>query len=466
MDTTTLCELERWAQEEFGAADLGDARRTKRLVAMAATLAVWLAGRVTSAFRTDAERLAAYRFLSNEEVSAEAICVAAARATLARCAGMAFIYVPVDGSSLALADPHCTRELGSVGTHSAGARGLEMMNAIAVSPGGVPMGLLAQVWWARDEAAAVVPAKQRGIEEKETIHWMTAIERSRAATAAAGGLRLWFQLDRGGDFRELLEFAQDAPCWVTARAAQDRHVCEPGEGLLWKVMRGRPVLGYLTVHVPQREGRPGRVARLAVRACRLTLRLRDRRTGTKRAATLVAVQAREILRSGDDRVEWMLWTNRLVEGFAAACEVVRGYGMRWRVEEFHKTWKSVCRIEQTLLHTLAAITKLATIAAANAMRIERLKRLSRTEPDLPAEREFSREELDALILMVRPKGFNPGDAATLAVATEWLARLGGYTGPAISGGPPGSMVLGRGLDRLGPAAMVLALERASRSSKK
>jgi hypothetical protein len=36
---------------------------------------------------------------------------------------------------------------------------------------------------------------------------------------------------------------------------------------------------------------------------------------------------------------------------------------------------------------------------------------------------------------------------TIGAAVEWIARLGGYTGKS-SGGPPGAITIGRGLERL------------------
>ena len=56
METT---EAKAWAQEEFGDAQLGDARRTARLVAIGSGVAARPGGRVTSVFGTGAERIVA-----------------------------------------------------------------------------------------------------------------------------------------------------------------------------------------------------------------------------------------------------------------------------------------------------------------------------------------------------------------------------------------------------------------------
>ncbi|MRG96682.1 transposase [Polyangium spumosum] len=160
---------------------------------------------------------------------------------------------------------------------------------------------------------------------------------------------------------------------------------------------------------------------------------------------------------GEERIEWLLLTNHPITTLEDACLVVFGYTQRWRIEEFHRTWKQGgCNVEATQLQTSEHVKRWATLLAAVAMRIERLKYLSRNQPDLPATEELSRYEIDALILK-RRKRKNPGipdGILTIGIATQWIAELGGYTGKS-SGGPPGSITIGRGLERLAPVAETL-----------
>ena len=81
----------------------------------------------------------------------------------------------------------------------------------------------------------------------------------------------------------------------------------------------------------------------------------------------------------------MLLTSVECSSFEHACRVNFGYSQRWRIEEFHRTWKSgACKVEETQLHDAAQVKKWATMLATVALRIERLKYLSRKQPDLPA----------------------------------------------------------------------------------
>jgi Transposase DNA-binding len=65
-----------WAYEEFGHAELGDSRRTDRVVRMAAAPAEQPGGKVLDVFRSSAERQAAYDLLSNSRVSQDAMLAA------------------------------------------------------------------------------------------------------------------------------------------------------------------------------------------------------------------------------------------------------------------------------------------------------------------------------------------------------------------------------------------------------
>ena len=48
---------------------------------------------------------------------------------------------------------------------------------------------------------------------------------------------------------------------------------------------------------------------------------------------------------GEEGIEWMLLTNLKVDSFEEACEKIRWYGLRWRIEMFFKVIKSGLRVE-------------------------------------------------------------------------------------------------------------------------
>jgi hypothetical protein len=49
----------------------------------------------------------------------------------------------------------------------------------------------------------------------------------------------------------------------------------------------------------------------------------------------------------------------------------------------------------------------------------------------------------------------PTNQATVGELISWIADFGGYTGSKSSGGPPGTIVLRRGMEMLAPVAALL-----------
>jgi hypothetical protein len=96
--------------------------------------------------------------------------------------------------------------------------------------------------------------------------------------------------------------------------------------------------------------------------------------------------------------------------------------------------------------------------AAVATRAERLRPLSREAPEIDSEIEFTRDELDAAILITESKIYAVGAKLTLGQAVRMIAICGGYMGNK-SDGPPGAITIRRGLERIVPAAKAIAALR-------
>ena len=472
----------QWAIEEFGEARLGDVRRTSRLVMMATEVATNPGGRVSSVFRRSAERQGAYDFLESTHIEGGAILQAAVDATNRRAAEFSFVYVPIDGTSLNLTDLSRTKDFGSVGSRERGARGLKVIDAIAVAPDGTPIGLAAMKWWARGPRSKLTKWR-RPTEDKELHHWLEAIDSVTESMRSGGtSTRAWFQLDREGDAQHVLERLAASEQWFTVRSHSDRRLSTtglilPGAGR-HPVKRRRQLRGYMRrkkpvtyelLEVPARGDQPARLACVALRAASVVLRLKESRTSRHRPLAMNVVWVREdrrgpVMRSRSGKtttraLDWMLLTNHPIETLEDMKAVVRGYEQRWRIEDFHRAWKSgVCNVEDSQLRTRAHVIKWATVLAAVAIRAERIKHLSRETPQALATVELSRREVEALIILKRRyKKRNEqigDDTPDLETATRWIAELGGYTGKS-SGGPPGSTTIARGLTQLHIATEIL-----------
>lgn len=444
-----------WAREHFEQARLGDARRVARLVAVAGQVVRQPAGRVTQVFESSADREGAFRLLESPAISAESVAEASFCSTARACAAEQCVYVALDGSSLTLTDRAKRRELGKVGT-SWPTRGLHVMSALAVDPKGATIGLLAQRWWAQPDKAAKKPRFSNSHLQKETRYWLDALDDvSRRLAEQASNVKPWFQLDRGADCWPVLARAAEQSLLLTVRASHDRRL-EDVRGrhvYLRQTLKKQPILGHYQLEVPARPEREARSARIALRACKVVISARvswDRR----RPIAINAVFAEEIGYRGKDRIRWMLLTTAPVVSFQQTRAVVRGYSLRWRVEEFHRAWKrGLCNVEDTQLQSRSAIVKWATILAAVAARAIRIAQLLRTTPEIPASDEFTNYEIAATYALTKRK-WDRRRRPSFKEIVDIIADLGGFANK-YSGGRPGPTVLGRGLAKVQIAAEAL-----------
>ena len=452
--------IDTWAMETFGRASLGDGRRTARAVAIAASVARRPAGTITGVMKTSAEKEAAYRFVENERVDPQALVTAISETTALDCIDEEFVFVAVDQTDLTFMDRKGVRGLGPDGSGNAGClRATQVMSALAMNHRGTPIGLMDLCYWLRPEEKCPTWKKdKRPKEERESWRWVETARAVRQSAALARPTRSWYIADRGADHREFFREMIEQDALMTTRACHDRTIERGGRRQkLFSTLRRQPPVNTVDIAIPRREGRPKRRVRCSVR----TLRDIAIFLGNGEWFVVQALQLREVGRPphGQAPLFWILLTTHPLDTVDDCNLVIRSYTYRWRVEEFHKAWKSgLCNIESSQLRSYAALKRWATISAAVATRAERLKRLSRETPDVNALSEFSQDELDAAILYMETKKWEPGDEMTLEQAVRLIALAGGYMGRK-GDGPPGAITIRRGLERIIPAAAVLSAQR-------
>jgi hypothetical protein len=455
-----------WAAREFGTTQLGDVRRVRRLVAMAGSAARRPSGKVSAVFNRGADREGAYDFLENDSVRADVVAESMFGATVARARGIDCAYVAIDGSALSLTDLNGAKGFGPVGSPNAEVKGLKVMNALAVARDGVPLGLVDQIYWNRPATEPMTTAertkrnKSRPFEEKETAYFVRAA-RNAIDRLAREDVRAWVVIDREADNRDILLGLHDLGCIFTVRGRWDRKLFGQGADSLHDVLDAQPSLGSHDVDIGRTGRRAARTATVEVRAAIVTLRFPARGPLETEGLRLYAVRVRE-QSVGNDGLEWLLLTNAPVLTAEHARQVIDSYRTRWRIEEFHRTWKQgECNVEDAQLRSIEAVIKWATVLSAVAIRIERLKYFARNKPDEPASVELAAEEIEALKLdqqsRMRAKPRKLPEMPSISEATRWVADIGGWIGPR--NGPPGSTILARGLERLGYLVEGIALAR-------
>jgi len=267
-----------WAINEFGAALLGDSRRTARLIALAGVLAQRPEVSLPAACDDPAMRKGAYRFFENEAIEPAAILASHGEATWERVAAVPVVLAVQDTTELDFSSHRAAVGLGPLRVPSN--QGLLVHSTLAVTPDGVPLGLLAQEVWARP---AVPPEEhkrkkaKRPPADRESQKWFTSLAAVAAGREAAPQTTLVSVGDREADIYALFLAPRPPGVELLVRAQHDRWVRVAGDEYkyihgLWAELAKAPVAGTREVLVSRQVGQPARTARVTIRFLPVTLR--------------------------------------------------------------------------------------------------------------------------------------------------------------------------------------------------
>ena len=131
-----------WAVTEFADAELGDVRRTKRLVELAGVLAQHPTAALPEACGDGAVLKAAYRFFANDAIEPQDVLLSHIEATYGRLSKAPLVLAVQDTTEVDWMAHPAPQGLGPLG-HKA-CQGLRVHSTLAFTPERVPLGLVAQ----------------------------------------------------------------------------------------------------------------------------------------------------------------------------------------------------------------------------------------------------------------------------------------------------------------------------------
>lgn len=427
--------MSNWFDKELSTLELGDKRREKRVKEMLRTMAQRPSGSIPQTFENAAEIKAAYRLLASEAVSAQALRASIYQACWARVGEHRFILAVQDTTHLHLAN--------------AGVEDFWVHSTLAVSEGGVPLGLLDQKVWQRDAEAAGSrhQRRERPIEAKESFRWIESLEKVQAELGE--DTTILTVADREADIFEL--FAQRRPqgSELLIRACRQRKVGGEHRYLV-ETVQAAPVADEFGVSLGRRGDRQPRAAKVQIRFAPVTLL--PPRNGVH-AAGLKPVEVWAILleetapADGEKPLSWLLLTTLELADANTARRCVGYYARRWLIERYHFVLKSGCGIEDSQLRSAAALERLLALYCIVAWRVLWVTYASRVTPQLPCTVAFSAIEWQTLHRLNKAGEPMPQVAPSLQQVTRMVASLGGFLGRR-GDGEPGVKVLWRGLMRL------------------
>ena len=316
---------------------------------------------------TRAGELAIHRFLAAPSVTRKEMLGTLAGRTLAATAGRR-IVVAQDTTEINFSGRQANRRgLGPAGDGVSAGFFIHPLIAIDSETEAV-LGLLDAHIWTRDNAIGAAPRRKRAIEDKESMRWLGGVE--RAAELLTDAASVVVVGDRENDIYSCFA-RRPAGVDLIVRAAQDRALVE--DASLFASAAVWPELRQMLVKVaPRRVGDRGRIATVALRAGPVTLK-RPRHGFAKsdpETVSMTLVEAREINPpANEEPLHWRLLTSIEVGDADAACEIVRLYRLRWRIEEVFRALKSDgMRLEETQVHEAGRLFKLAVVGLAAACR--------------------------------------------------------------------------------------------------
>lgn len=435
-------------KQDFESVDFGDKRLNKRLQESIENFTRNAEKSILGAEEKRSGAKAFYRLLSNERFDMEKMSDAVNTATVSRMKGTNTVLLIEDTTDINLNGHKKTEELGYSSEH---VRGVKVHSCIAVTPEGLPLGLVAQHYDTRPEAK-INPAKgkkpARPIEEKESYRWLTMLDESTIYIPEE--IHVITVCDREGDFYELYAQAQELGEDFVIRVVHDR-ITETNEKILSQIRRTKAA-GQVTVNIPRnsRTKIPAHEADMEVAYCTVNIKKPMNVTDNSlpNSLTMNIVRITEINTNGErEPIEWILATNLQIKSADDAIVTVEYYVQRWKIERFHYVLKSGCNAEKIQQRTYEKIKPMLLIYSVIAMFIMTVTYIGRVLPDTKCSIFFDTEEWQILYRIIHKTKTPPSEPYSMADAVSYLGQLGSYK-RAPSDGPPGLKSIWAGLYKL------------------
>jgi len=438
-----------FGQTHFGNLALGDRRRTALMVRLADLVMQHPQGTWPTKLSEPSDLEAFYRLMNRPEATHAAVLAPHYERTLAAMRQQTGVVLTLHDTTELDYSGLASIPLAPIGNSHG--KGYLCHNSLAVTEGGEVLGLVNQILFSRPRVPKAEKKRASAQRpDRESRLWKRG---SQAVPAAPAG-KWWVDVaDRGADLTEFLAYEIDHHKHFVVRSKANRKVVwdaeKPGPAKLHDVVRQLPEQGRRPLFVPPSQGRPGRDTEVAIAFTKLRI-VPPRQARGEHGREPLLVWAVRVWEPnpplGAEAVEWILLTNVPVNNVDDAWQRVDWYKRRWILEEYHKTLKSGCSIEEMQFTTAAALQPAIALVSVVALGLMWLRQVSRTPAahTRPASEWFPRLMIRTLS---RWRFQKPRDDLTAYEFCFALARLGGHQNRTRDH-PPGLLVLWRGWTKL------------------
>jgi hypothetical protein len=446
----SFLDAKSWAQETFGECQLGDKRRTKRLVAVAERVAENPAGSFPQQFKEWSDLKAAYGLFDSDSVTFSGIASQHWMQTRNQAAGRTLVVC--DTTEL---DFGKWRQVTGVGPTGKGTgQGFLLHNAMMVDAQAKSVvGLAGQtIHYRPKKKRAKVNAVQRlKRNDRESLVWGRVIDDIGKPNP---GVEYVYVCDRGADNFEVFCCLQENDSdWVIRAKAKNRKVQTlDGESTtLGKQLDELTFRGAYELSLRSRSGQAARTAQIEVSSGEVLMPAPRHQSPWIRSLNpepirMSIVLVREVnAPKGVTAIEWVLYTSLPAKTYAEAWALIEYYEARWLIEEFHKALKTGTRVTKRQLKDAGRLEAMTGLMSVVALRLLQLKTLAKADPDRPARKLVPKLWLQ-MLKAVRKK-LNRVHDMTIHEFYREVAKLGGFLGRK-SDGEPGWITIWRGWETL------------------
>lgn len=438
-----VLDTKKWAQQQFSSCDLGDERRTRRLVRFAAQVA----GDPDAVTPEQTERWsdlkAAYRLIDNDEVTFDAVASPHWQQTRQRKTGTWLISC--DTTQIDFGARNQASGLGPLGKGFG--RGFLLHSGLMIDPETEEtVGLAGQKIRYRKRVPKNESRTLRLARDRESHVWGELIEQIGPPDE---GVQFVDVCDRGADnFEVYCRLLLNRHDWIIRGQHLTRNIVHQEQKMpLRDYVDTLPLAG--TYELSYRSKKHGtRTANLEVRFGMVMMPAPTQRSPWLRdlgitRITMNVVEVREVAPpKGVKPLRWVLLTSLPVASFHQAWTVIEYYEKRPIVEEFHKALKTGCRVEERQYETSDRLEAITALLSVTAIRLLQLRSASRKTPERPAKDVVPRQWITVLCRMRRGRRIE-----TVREFYRELAGLGGHMLRKCDG-EPGWITLWRGFEKL------------------
>ena len=447
-----LSDTRAWAVEMFGECELGDKRRTDRLVAVATGVAENPAAGFPDQFPEWSDLKATYALFDNVDVTFDRVASPHWKKTRHLAKGRTLVLC--DTTEL---DFGGRREITGVGpTGNGSGQGFLLHNAMMVSADSKSiLGIAGQTIHRRPKRRHSKKKENRSQRLKrnnrESLVWGRVIDDIGSPGDDASYV---FVCDRGADnFEVFCRLLQNDDDWVIRAKAKNRKVLKTdGESItLGGFLNQLDVSGTYQLNLRARPGQTARSADIEVSAGSILMPVPRHKSRWVRSLdpdpiAMNVVRVRETNSpDGVKPIEWILYTSLPTETFDDAWSVIEYYECRWLIEEYHKALKTGTRVTKRQLKDGSRLEPMTALMSVVALRLLQLKTLANAAPNRPARHVVPMLWLQ-MLKAVRRRLTRVYDMSLGEFFRE-LAKLGGFIGRK-SDGQPGWITIWRGWEKL------------------